>query len=361
MNYKKISLMLLAVLFFIPGIAKASEFNFSVETVQPTTQIDKNKTYFDIQVKPKETQELVIHMRNETEKDVVINPKISSATTNINGVVEYSPNNIKKDKSLKYDLSKLIETEKEIKIPKQGSYDLKLKVKAPPEAFDGVVAGGITLKENSKEEKADEEKTSGLAIKNEFSYVVAVVMHSKETAVKPSLKLTQSFPDQVNARNVIMNNLQNDQPVYLNNLKVVSEIRKEGSDKVLYELTKEDSMQVAPNSNFNFPIPLNGEKLAPGKYNVKMTAFGEENQEGDYTSGKTEDGKDKKFLYKWDLTSDFEITKEKASELNEKDVSIKKDYTIWYIIAGFLLIILALLIVILLMRRKNKNEDVENE
>lgn len=357
-HIKKIILAGIVAMSLLPMGAKASEFNFSVETVQPKSQVDKNKTYFDIAVKPEETQELVIHMRNDTAKDVVINPKISSATTNINGVVEYSPNAIKKDESLIYDLAKLVTTEKEITIPKKGAYDLKLKVKAPAKAFDGIIAGGITLKETVPEESDTEEKTGGLAIKNEFSYVVAIVMHSNERPIAPDLKLKESFPDQVNARNVIMNNLQNDQPVYLNQLKIISEVTKEGASAPLYNFTKEESMQVAPNSNFNFPIPLKGEKLKAGKYTVKITAFGEEDPEGAYISGKTSDGKDKHYKYKWDLQSTFEISKEKAVELNKKDVSIKRDYTLWYVIGGFLFIILALVIIILLIiKRQKKDED----
>lgn len=345
------------VLVFVPKSVNASEFNFSVETVQPKSQVDKNKTYFDIAVKPKENQELVIHMRNDTAKSVVIQPKISSATTNLNGVVEYSPNDIKKDESLVYDLAKLVTTEKEITIPKKGSYDLKLKVKAPDKAFDGIIAGGITLKETVVEKEVAEEKAGGLAIKNEFSYVVAIVMHSNEKSIAPDLKLNKSFPDQVNARNVIMNTLQNNQPTYLNNLKIISEVTKEGDAKPLYSFTKDESMQVAPNSSFNFPIPLKGEKLKAGKYNVAISAFGEEDSQGAHISGKTEEGKDKRYKYKWQLSSNFEITKDKAVELNKKDVSIKRDFTIWYVIGGFLFIILGLLVIILLISKKNKKEE----
>lgn len=357
--FKRISVMLLSLLFLIPSFVQAAEFNFSVETVQPESQVDKQKTYFDIQVEPNEKQELTIHMRNDTSKDVVINPKISSATTNMNGVVEYSPNKLEKDKSLVYDLVDLVKTEKEITIPKNGSYDLKLQVTAPDKTFDGLVTGGITLKENAEDKTADSSNNdAGLAIDNEFSYVVAIVLHSKKGEIKPNLNLTKSFPDQVNVRNVIMNNLQNDTPTYINDLKVISKIYKQGSDKVLYEFTKDNSMQVAPNTNFNLPVPLNGEELKAGKYDVKITAFAEEDANGEFVSGKTEAGVDQRYLYKWDLTSEFEITKEIADKLNKQDVSIEKDYTLWYIIGGFLAIILALIIIIIvILKKKNKSEE----
>lgn len=363
--FKSMSVVALLLVFLMPHIVMATEFNFSVETVQPKSQVDKQKSYFDIKVTPNTSQELTIQLRNDTNKEVVINPQISSATTNLNGVVEYSPNGISRDSSLTYDLAKLVETEKEIRIPEKGSYHLKLKVKAPKEAFDGIIAGGITLKENKKAKdnaKKAPKKEGGLAIENEFSYVVAIILHSRNTEKAPNLNLTKSFPDQVNARNVIMNNLQNDQPVYLNHLKIKAIIRKKGSDKTLYEFSKEDSMQVAPNSNFNFPVPLNGEKLDPGKYEVDLVAFGEEDPKGKYETTSSKEGNKQKYRYKWQMASEFEITKETAKKLNDRDVTIKRDHTLWYLVIGFALIIMALLLIIFFMKKKQassvKKDDI---
>ena len=45
-------------------------------------------------------QALHVDLRNDTEKEVAVDVGIASATTNINGVVEYGQNAIKPAKSL---------------------------------------------------------------------------------------------------------------------------------------------------------------------------------------------------------------------------------------------------------------------
>ncbi len=59
----------------------------------------------------------------------------------------------------------------------------------PKDSFDGVMAGGITLKEKKKETTTSADQSKGLAINNEYSYVVAIILQQNETKVQPDLKL----------------------------------------------------------------------------------------------------------------------------------------------------------------------------
>lgn len=97
---------------------------------------------------------------------------------------------------------------------------------------------------------------------------------------------------------------------------------------------------MAPNSNFNFGINWDNQEFKPGKYTLKLTAWG---------SGK-----------KWTFTKDFEIKKDEADKLNDKAVELEKDYTMWYIIGGIALLVVLLILVFLLGRKsRKKNEDRE--
>ena len=175
------------------------------------------------------------------------------------------------------------------------------------------------------------------------------------TAIKPDLKATKVEPAQVNARNVINVHLQNPQAVYLNQLDVATTITKKGSAEVLYE-SQAESMQMAPNSHFAYPISLNGEKLEAGKYTMKMTAYGEKAEDGEYKV-KTSNGSDETYKYKWEFEKDFEIKGEVARELNDKDVTIEQDNTWIYLLFGVLLLLLLLLLFIFWKRKKQKDED----
>ncbi len=180
----------------------ASEFNFAVNPVIPENQIDKSKTYFDLKMSPGSVQTVEVQLRNDTDKDVVIEPKIASATTNLNGVVEYGQNDIEPDETLKHNLKDLVDVAETITIPKQSQVTVSLKISMPSESFTGMISGGLTLKEK-QEETSDRSEEQGLAIKNEYAYVVAILLRQTTDEVVPDLNLLAVEPSQVNARNVI--------------------------------------------------------------------------------------------------------------------------------------------------------------
>ncbi|MDT1940328.1 MULTISPECIES: DUF916 and DUF3324 domain-containing protein [Carnobacterium] len=323
---------------FYAKTAQGAELNFAVEPVIPDNQIDKTKTYFDLKMTPGKNQLVEINLRNDTEKEVIVEPKVTSATTNLNGVVEYGPTKEKQDSTLNYQLSDLVEVDKSIKIPAKSSVVLPLAVTMPEEEFDGILAGGITLqeKQETKENAASDDK--GLSIQNNYAYVVAMVLSVNDKAVDPLLKLNKVEAGQVNARNVINATIQNTTPVYVNQLSVQSKITYKGNTKTLYRSSKE-AMQMAPNSHFAYPISLEGKKLEAGEYTLEMTAKSKDN------------------VWKW--KKEFTISAEVAKELNTKDVQIK-DPSYWlYILIGVILLAIALLIFILYRRRKKQKEEAE--
>lgn len=210
----------------IPQV-NASQLKFSVEPIIPVNQKDQSKTYFDLSVKPEDHQVLKIHMRNDTDKEVTVEPSVHAATTNINGVVEYGESNTKLNKTSQYNIEEIVKpTVKEVKIPANGATDLELTVDVPKDEFDGILAGGITLKEKDSHEEKKKQEGQGLAIENKYAYVVAVVLNELETKVDSELKLEKVAPNQVNARNVINATLQNTKPKYMNQLSIDSKVTK---------------------------------------------------------------------------------------------------------------------------------------
>ena len=118
-------------------------------------------------------------------------------------------------------------------------------IEMPKDGFDGILAGGITLKEKEDTAETKKEKTQqGLAIENKYAYVVAVVLQETDVKIDSELKLNKVEPNQVNARNVINATLQNTQAKYMNQLSVDTKITKKGESDVLYSSKKEE-MQMA--------------------------------------------------------------------------------------------------------------------
>ena len=146
--YQKV-LLFIATIFTLGTVSKevhANEFNFSVNPVLPENQIGESG-YFNLQMSPGQSQTLTITLKNTTDKTVVVEEEIASATTNINGVVEYSPNKIKADSTLKYNLVDYASIPKEVSLQPNSSQQVKVSVTMPKENFNGVIAGGITFKE----------------------------------------------------------------------------------------------------------------------------------------------------------------------------------------------------------------------
>ncbi len=306
-------------------------------------------------MKPDQEQTLSVELSNSTDKSVTVEQGLASATTNLNGVVEYSPNNIKADSSLKYNMKDYVNLDKEIILPPKTTKTVKIKVKMPATSFKGYMAGGLTYKEKQSEKKTSDSK--GISIQNEYAYVIALLMSQESEKVAPDLKLTKVAPGQVNYRNVINANLQNPTMGYLNQMQLSETIKGIDNPKLVYKSSKE-MMQMAPNSNFDYPLSLNGEKLQPGNYQLKMTVHGQKDENGKYVV-KDSKGNETRYKYEWKFTQDFEITADKARELNQKDVTIKQDnsWIKWLIIALIILVLILILFFILWKRRKKEEDE----
>ncbi|SPP27047.1 conserved LPXTG-domain-containing hypothetical protein [Brochothrix thermosphacta] len=338
MKKRQGTIFLITFIFFLSlmptTFSKASELNFSVNAVIPDNQIDKEKSYFDLKVTPGEKQKLIVKLRNTTDKEIVINPHIQSAKTNKNGVIDYTPNKIKKDDTLKIAMEDIAKVPKEVTVPPQSEKDLTIEVTMPKDKFDGIILGGIYLKEDTSKNK-EEDKEKDVAIKNEYSYVVALQMRQNDNKVKPMLHMNEVNPETQNARNVIVANIQNSEPMIISKLKIDATVNKKGSKDNLAILKKEN-LQVAPNSNFNIAVPLEGEKLEAGTYILNMKAE---------SAGK-----------EWQFKKEFSISADKATTMNEKDVTLEKETpTMLYIFLGVaFLIVIAVVIYFIIRRNKRK-------
>lgn len=360
-NFKK----WLAVTGLITGLvvlstpAFANQFNFSVKANLPENQISK-ASYFDLLMKPGQKQTVMVELSNGTDKEVIVEQDLAPATTNINGVVEYSPNKIKADSSLKYNLKDYVTADKEIVLAPKTAKKIKVQIDMPTGSFTGYMAGGLTYKEKSDSKKAS--KSKGISIQNEYAYVIALLLSQSKDKVAPDLKMKNIKPGQVNYRNVINVNLQNPTMGYLNQMELSTSIKGLTDSKIEYKSSK-DMMQMAPSSSFDYPIALNGDRLKAGKYRMTMTAHGQKDPNGQYVV-KDSKGAEQKYKYEWKFTKDFEITGSEAKELNDKDVTVKKDSSglKWLIIAGLVLLaILIFIIIFILWKRRKKDEDDEDE
>ncbi|MHC5227443.1 DUF916 and DUF3324 domain-containing protein [Enterococcus sp. LJL99] len=328
-----------ALFFYSDGkVAFAEEMSFSVEAKIPNNQRDKDKTYFDLTVKPGEVQDLEVALRNNTNKAVTVLVNANTAITNKNGVIDYSEVDPKLDPSLKYPFSKLAETENEVELAANESKMIQVKVTVPNNPFDGIILGGLHFKQKDSDDKKSTE--TGVQIENKFAYVIGVRLSENDTEIKPDLKLFDVKPGQRNYRNVVLANLQNPTARILSKMSIDAKIYPSGSNEVLYQ-QKQSDLSMAPNSNFDYAVPLNNKAFKAGKYRLTMHVE---------SSGE-----------KWDFEKEFEIKADEAEKFNKEAVELEEESNnnlIYFILGGviLLLIIIALVVWIIVQKKKHQAE-----
>ncbi|MCL1948267.1 MAG: DUF916 and DUF3324 domain-containing protein [Turicibacter sp.] len=334
-----ISLLALALFsqFASHGMYKAlaSEFTFAIEAIIPDNQVTPGVTFFDVLVEPGGQQVLQLNLWNDLDRDVTVVPEIATATTNHNGVVEYSPRDVAMDSNLRFRMEDVVTTVESITIPAQSSVILELEVNMPDEEFDGILAGGLTLQELEEEDEGQESGDAGVSIRNRFAFVVAILLRNNQDPIVPDLTVNDVFPSQINRRNVIQANIQNITPRFVNELAIEAVLYRVGQDEPVLEVYQ-NMMQMAPHSNMDFPLRLAGQPLQAGDYILNLRL-----ESGDQY---------------WEFSEPFTIDAEVAEELNALDVEIVHvtDWTWAYIAAGVAVLVISNIVVILIMKRKRK-------
>lgn len=131
----------------------------------------------------------------------------------------------------------------------------------PQTPFDGVIAGGITFQQEGQTEADNQAAAKGISVKNTYSYSIALLIRQNEKELPAQLKLHTIKAGQVNGRNVINVNLQNPEMAYLNTVNVEATVRGLTHKEVAYTYSN-PMLQMAPNTNFNLPIPTSNQNAA---------------------------------------------------------------------------------------------------
>lgn len=313
--------------------ASDNKADFTVNAEQSTYQVDKQKTYFDLSLPTNKSVPLTIHVTNNSNESLDIEGEISAATTNLNGVVEYSQTDNQLTGKQPFDITEVatLETKTQTIAPQQ-TVDFIVNVNVPTDNYAGVVAGGITLRDVT--EKKEDDKSNEM-FQNKFAYSIALILHGKKAGEKTELSLNNVSPNQVNSRNVLSAAIYNDSANYVNKVSIDAKVIDSEKKEVLSE-TKEN-MQIAPNSIFQFPLYYEKEKVEAGTYILEMVVRSNDSE--------------------WNLSKEFTIHKEKATELNKTDVNQianEESNGITYLLIGMMCLIVGLIILVVILWKKRK-------
>lgn len=363
---KKLKFIVLSgfiALLFIAGsnFVHADSANFTVHPNIGENQVDESFGYFNVLLKPKQSQLLTFTLYNNKTEPIKVSTTFGTAFTSQSGNPGYTPDLVKPDPSLKINLKDYVTLPRDVTIPAKSSVIISSRLTMPDQLFSGVIAGGFNFEAVSS--ASDNAQKNGVSITNKYRYVYGLVAQNSLNKVDPVLTLGHVGANQVNQRNVITAHLTNTEAAYLMQMNTDATVTKYGDKKLNYSYHNA-MMEMAPQSSFDLAIPvsiqgvLNGktsEPLKPGKYHLKMVVFGGKDDKGNYQT--LLNGKVTNYDYQWTFEKDFRITGALASTLNKKDATVQKFTIDWLLLIGFAIIFILLFIIIILLFKRRKNED----
>lgn len=307
--------------------------SYSVKANLPENQRNKEHTYFDLLMEPKQKQTISITFENNSEKPIELEVNYHTAQTNDNGVIDYKGIKERKDSSLAYDLNELITGDQTVKLNGNEKKEVLYTITMPEQKFEGILLGGFHIHKKVKESSMNQK----VQIKNDYSYVIGIQLTETEEKVTPELKLNTVEPGLNNYRTTLFANLQNTTATMITDMTVTAEVYKEKSKEVLHKTVK-NNQSMAPNSNYNFPISWDNQSFQSGKYSLKLNAVD-------------------KAGHKWSFNKNFEI-KDNVKKYNEEAVDVKgqvnkNDYIIYVLIC---IIIVALVTIVFLLFNLNRKK-----
>lgn len=288
--------LLLFSFFFLADVSKAASLDsFDVIAELPDNQRDKQVKYFDLLMKPDQETILKVSLVNRLDTKLPLELSFNKAVTNGSGVVEYSGALKDTSKSSPYNIEEVVQlADKTVTLEPNQTKEIQLKVKMPNEELSGVLAGGLYVKQLAGDDKQEGNIT------NLFSREIAVLLRTNTAEVKPELVIKKASAVQANSRNVIETVIENTSATYLQDVTIEATVML-GDKKVL--TNKNENMKIAPNTVFNYRIPLAGESFESGNYKVNLTV----------TSGEN----------KWEGQPTFKVDTKEAKSLNQQDVSVQ--------------------------------------
>lgn len=230
----------------------------SVKTALPENQ-NKIMSYFDLTMEPKQKQTINFTVKNTSDQDIVLIPKIATASTNSKGNVNYQTSDENDLGNVTYRMDEIVTFPETVTVKQKSEAVIPATIQMPEEELLGVMVGGISV----VDEATDEEM-----------FLMSLILSEKERNVIPNLLLSDLQLEEVDGRVQLLLPFENPKASFINQLKVSAEVKSKDK-KTTYATIAKNGMQMAPNSHFELGWNLEPEQtMTKGDYLVVVTASG---------------------------------------------------------------------------------------
>lgn len=319
--------VLLGIIFMGFWVGEQAEANsldvFEVTIAQPSSQINSEQTYLNLELAPNQKESFDITVKNKTDQALKIQPSFNRAVTNNSGVIEYSGKRAESGKFHKKNIEDFITfDDTQLQLAPQEVKTLKAEINMPAEEFTGILAGGFYF------EEVPEGEFNG-SVRNIYSRETALLIRNNQSDITPELEIVAAKPIQENGRNMIELTIDNPEAIYVHQLNISHQVTADQSDFLAGE---KGGMSIAPQSQLKYLVPLAGTSFKNGEYTVNVVAT----------------SKDRR----WQASPSFTINQQAAKDLNAQDVTIEKQGLPWWVWLIIGLIVLQFIVIALLFNKK---------
>lgn len=326
--------------FFLSTVVSHAEetqdgAGFSVESVIPENQVDKKFTFFYLNTVPEQPQTIEVKVKSMQKEPVTIKVAVHDAVSSSVGEINYAKTDPKLDESLTNPITSFVKIKDDLKEVTVENFEEKIvafEINPPKDSYSGVKLGSLRF---LREADKSDAKQGGVV--PEFARVIALMLTEDETPFDEGAELHLKKVDLTlfNGRKIVAATIQNDQPKVLQDMIIKGKVTRKGEKEVVAEHEQVD-FSVAPNSNFDFQLPLGIEQFTPGTYVFTGEAQGDNR------------------TWKWE--EEFTVGRKRADKINE-DTVFKLVVPAWvpWAAAGILVGLIGL--IAYLMRRQRQWQE----
>ena len=349
-NLRKITILLVLTLMIAALTVTAAAMGFSAGNNLPENQRGNGHTFFDLIVYPGQQQDLYVTITNTIEEEIAVSVEAITASTDLNGNINYNDNSGTMDETLKFAFADIAQPIAErVVIPPGERADVGLRLTVPNEHFDGAILGGLRVLREPTETEIEE---SGSII-NQFAYVTTVrlvLSEGAEEILPADFILKDLSAELVHHRASIVAQIRNPVAKVIREALIEAQIIPVGGDQPIFSMVLPD-ISMAPNSIFPFTF-------------IDEAGFGIE--AGDYLARI-------ELTYKgqtWNWEETFTIDETEAAVINQAAVNqyeppqsgLFSGIPLWATIAAIVAvaaIILTIIIIAIKTSAKNKKQNAE--
>lgn len=286
----------------------------------------QKKVFFYLQTTPGEAFQVTTKVKSTQKEPVKVKIYAADAMNDNDGGFEYTEDPKQLDKTLKNPITSMVKVETPtVTVENFEEKEVKIQVSSPKESYQGIKMGALVFQLDDPNEKA--------AVKSEFAYRIGIITSENGDDYRNSktLNLVDAKSGIVRGKKKIIGVLQNPEPKILSKLKIQSEVKEKGSNKVIKK-KEVDEYSLTPNSSANFEIDYGTEPIKAGTYLLSLVAS---NEHGD-----------------WEFEKEFVISEDQAKKMNEES-AFKIITPMWIkVVTSMLVVMTGVLLAWLIVRRK---------